>query len=55
MVCEAASRAEEAERVKKRSQADVWIDLGLTLGGIVALFSGMAGALILLLSSGPHP
>lgn len=43
------------DRVKKRSQADVWIDLSLTLGGIVALFSAMAGALIMLLSSGSHP
>lgn len=40
--------------MKKRSQAGVWIDLTLTLGGVVALFSALAGGLILMLSSG-HP
>lgn len=41
--------------MKKRSQAEVWINLSLTLGGIVALFSAMAGALLLMLSSTPRP
>ena len=41
--------------MKKHSQADVWVNVSLTLGGIVALFSAMAGALLLMLSSTPRP
>lgn len=41
--------------MKKDRQANGWINLSLTLAGIVALFSAMAGALMLILSSGPRP
>ena len=40
---------------KKRSQAHVGIDVWIKLGGLVALFAGMAGAAMLMLSSTPHP
>ena len=40
---------------KKRSQADVWIDVSLKLAGLVALFAGMAGAFATILSSTPRP
>jgi len=39
----------------KRNQADVWIDVSLKLGGLVALFGGIAGALAVMLSSAPRP
>ena len=40
----------------KRSQvAETWIDVTLKLGGLVAVFSGMAGALVVLLSSAGRP
>lgn len=40
---------------KKRIQAGVWMDVSLKLGGLVALFGGMAAALALMLASTPRP
>jgi len=40
---------------KKRNQAGVWIDVSLKLGGLIALFGGMAAALVMMLASTPHP
>jgi hypothetical protein len=43
-------------RNDKRSQVtETWIDVTLTLGGLVAVFGGMAGALIVLFSSAARP
>ena len=40
----------------KRSQvAETWLEVTLKLGGLVAVFSGMAGALVVLLSSAGRP
>ena len=41
---------------QKRSQvAETWLEVTLKLGGLVAVFSGMAGALVVLLSSAGRP
>ena len=43
-------------RDDKRSQVrETWMDVTLKLGGLVAVFSGMAGALVVLLSSAGRP
>ena len=43
-------------RNSKRSQVtETWIEVTLKLGGLVAVFSGMAGALVVLLSSAGRP
>ena len=39
----------------KHREADLWIDVGVKLGGLVALFGGMAGACMMILSSGMSP
>jgi hypothetical protein len=46
---------EPPRRRRIQHGTDVWIDVTVRLGGLVALFGGMAGALMLMLSSGPHP
>ena len=43
-------------KTHKRSRvAETWMDVTLKLGGLVAVFCGMAGALVVLLSSGARP
>ena len=40
---------------KRRQVAETWLEVTLKLGGLVAVFSGMAGALVVLLSSAGRP
>jgi hypothetical protein len=40
---------------KRRQVGETWLEVTLKLGGLVAVFSGMAGALVVLLSSAGRP
>ena len=41
--------------MRKRTETEVWIDLGLKLGGIVALFASVAATVMVMLASRPYP